>query len=141
MMKRTSLILVPFVLCAMGVLSFFVSGCREEKKPAQPVADPPSVYMKDPVFRNALDKQRAKLKELLAKRAPVVEKMQQMVQAAREKLKTTDDKKVEEELKKSPEWVKLHAEAIEMNNLIEALRKETTKIVGKRIAPKKPVSK
>ncbi len=140
-MKRTSLILVPFVLCAIGVLSFFVAGCRDEEKPAKPVADPPSVYMKDPVFRNALDEQRAKLKELLAKRAPVIEKMQRMVKAVREKLETDDDKKVIEELKKNPEWEKLHAEAIEMNNLIEALRKETTKIVGKRIAPKKPVSK
>lgn len=141
MMKSTSLILVPFVLCAMGLMSFFVAGCSDEKKAARPVADPPSVYMKDTGFRKTLADQRGKIKELLAKRAPIVEKMQAMVQEARKKLNTTDDKKVEVELKKNPEWEKLHAEVIEMNNMIEALRKATTKIVGERIAPKKPVSK
>ena len=50
-------------------------------------------------------------------------------------MKTDDAAKVEEALKKMPEWGKLNTE------LEEATRKATTKIVGKRIAPKKPVSK
>ena len=63
----------------MGLLSFFVAGCREEKKPVQPVADPPAVYMKDPAFRKALDEQRAKMKSLFAQREPIVEKMRAMI--------------------------------------------------------------
>lgn len=136
MMKRTSLILVPFALCAMGIATFFIAGCREEEKPSRPVAEPPSVYMKDPEFRKTLDAQRAKMKGYLARRAPIVEKMQKMVLDMREKLGTTDDKKVEIELKKDPQWEKLYTELTEINNLFEAVRKETTKIVGKRIAPK-----
>ncbi len=141
MIKRTSKILVPFALCAMGLVSFFITGCREEKKPSQTVVDPPSVYMKDPQFKNKLEEQRAKMRSLFERRSPIVDKMKLMIDEAKAKLKTEDVAKIEEALKKTPEWEKLRKELEEVNNLINATRMATTKIVGERIAPKKAVSK
>jgi cell fate (sporulation/competence/biofilm development) regulator YmcA (YheA/YmcA/DUF963 family) len=67
--------------------------------------------------------------------------MKLMIDEAKAKLKTEDVAKIEEALKKTPEWEKLRKELEEVNNLINATRMATTKIVGERIAPKKAVSK
>ena len=135
---RTRLILVPFVLCAMGALALILSGCgRDEKaveKPAEPPANSPAVYMKDPVFRQQLEEKRKELVAIRNERAPLEERMKELVRAHGKDLAA---------LQKIPEWNDLYKKVTELNAKYEEVRQRQLVIAAKRINPsaEKKVSK
>ena len=133
MIMRTRARLVPFVLCAMGVLSVVLSGCRkEEAKPEIPASSPAS-YMNDPVFRNQLSEKRQELQRIVAERKPLADRMQELVKEHGEDLAA---------LQKIPEWNELYKKVTALNKKYEEVRARQLKVVRERITPeKKDISK
>ena len=136
---RTSLFLVPIVFCTMGMMTLFFAGCsREEAKPvAAEDSSSPAVYMKDTAFRGELKKLQSEREDLMAVRGKIVEQMKAKVDAAKARLKTSDEKLVKAELEKDPEWRSLHARCVDLNTVIAEQRRKTMDTVRERIAPKK----
>ena len=128
MKLRTRTRLVPFVLCATGVLALVLAGCRkEEKKPETPASSPVS-YMKDPVFRKRISEKRQELQAIIAERKPLAERMQALVKEHGEDLAA---------LQKIPEWNELHAKVVALNKKYEEVRARQMRIVRERITPEK----
>ena len=125
MMDRTRLKLVPFALCAMGMVAVFFAGCRKDEKPEVP-ASSPEVYMKDTNFLNQVDAKRKELAAIVRERAPLVARMEALVKAHGEDLAA---------LQKLDEWNDLHKKVVELNAKYEEVRARQLKIVGERIAP------
>ena len=134
--------LVPFALCAIGLLSLVLQGCKpQEGKDSRAAgraveADPPEVYMNDPVFRKALAEQSGERKELARLRNRLRTEMVAKIEAMKAKMPEADDAAIKAELEKDPEWNDLYRKITDANEAIEDNRKHTTKIVGERIAPK-----
>ena len=132
MMMRTRRRLVPFVLCAMGVLSIVLSGCRKEEKasvnPASVTNAPsfsPASYMNDPAFRKQLSDKRKELSAIVAERKPLADRMQELVKAHGEDLAA---------LQKIPEWNELYEKVTALNKKYEEVRTRQLKIVRDRIS-------
>ena len=144
---RTSLILVPFALCATGLLAAFVlTGCSREEaeRPAPaPAVSPaaPESYMHDKAFREKLSAAQKERQTLLRSRGEIVGEMKAMIEAKRRELGTDDLKKVKEVLDQDPKWQALQVQCTNANAKVEASRKATYKTVRERLLPKKPVSK
>ena len=139
-MKRTSRYLVPLVLGTIAAGALWFAGCNREeevKKPLPSKADPPSVYMKDPEFRAALDKKRVARMEVLGAREKLLQELEQRVDAMREKMPGADDAAVKEALEQDPEWNSLVKRIADTNAAFDDNRKATTKIVAKRLAARK----
>lgn len=139
MTVRTSKFLVPFALCAMGVLVLVFTGCERKPEKQEPPRHAPESYMKDPVFRAALAERRGVRNELAKSRAIVVERMTAMIEAKKAELRTDDLEKVRAELEKDPEWKSLYERCVDANQAIEEQRKKTLGLVRERIVPQKPV--
>ena len=128
---RTSLFLVPIVLCTMGIGTLFFAGCEKrgdaEKAPA---ADPtsPAVYMKDAEFRKGLDERNAAQAKLVSARAKLIAKMDEMAKAC-----SNDQAKIV----RMPGWGALQKQVIELNEKYEQGRREILEYTRKRIAPKR----
>lgn len=137
MMQNTSRYLAALALGAMVLGSVVVVGCSRDEAPEPPKADPPSVYMKDSVFTNALARQRAERREILASRERVLEQVRERVDAMREKMPEASDEEIKKVLEQDPEWQSLMARANDIGRAYEENRQTTTKIVGERLAPKK----
>ena len=117
--------LVPFVLCATGVLILSLAGCRkEEAKPEIPASSPAS-YMNDPVFRKQLEDKRKELSAIVAERKPLADRMQALVKEHGEDLAA---------LQKIPEWNELHAKVVALNKKYEEVRARQLRIVKDRIS-------
>ena len=118
--------LVPFALCAMGLLVLFLAGCRkEEAKPEVPASSPAS-YMNDPVFRKQLEEKRHELSAIVAERKPLVERMEALIREHGEDLAA---------LQKIDEWNDLHKKVVKLNARYEEVRKRQLKIAGNRLKP------
>lgn len=127
---RTSLFLVPFVLCTMGIGAFIFAGCsREEAKPVA-VEDSvsPAVYMKDAEFRKGLADRNAEQAKLMSARAKLISKMEEMAKAC-----SNDQSKIV----RLPGWGALQKQVIELNEKYEQGRREILEYTRKRIAPKR----
>ena len=125
MKMRARVLLVPFVLCTMGGLLIVLSGCRkEEKKPEIPASSPAS-YMNDPVFRKQLEEKRKELQAIVKERAPLADRMQELVKEHGEDLAA---------LQKIPEWNDLHKKVTALNAKYEEVRTRQLKIVKDRIS-------
>lgn len=135
--KRTSLFLVPFMFCMMGISAFIFGGCEKVPAKPEPPRNSPESYMKDPVFRQALEEQRQVRNDLARSRNIVVDKMIAMIEAKKKELKTEDLEKVRVELEKDPEWKSLYQRCLDANQAIKDNRKKTLGIVRERIAPEK----
>lgn len=135
MIKRASRYLVALTFGVVALGGVIVAGCSREEAPAVPKADPPSVYMKDPVFTNALAVQRAARQKILSVREKLVVEMESRVDAMREKMKGASDESVKKELEKDPAWNSLVKRVKDLNTVFEENRLKTTKIVGDRIRP------
>ena len=133
MIMRTRARLVPFALCVMGVLSLVLPGCRkEEKKPEIPASSPAS-YMNDPVFRKQVSDKRKELQAIVKERAPLVERMEELVRAHGQDLAA---------LQKIPEWNELYKKVTALNKKYEETRARQLKVVRERLTPeKKGISK
>ena len=128
MIMRTRVRLVPFVLCAIGVLSLVLPGCRkEEKKPEIPASSPAS-YMNDPVFKRELEEKRKELSEIVKERKPLADRMQELVREHGEDLAA---------LQKIPEWNRLYKKVTALNKKYEEVRARQLKIVRERLTPEK----
>lgn len=136
MVKRTSRYLVALTLSVIALGSIFIAGCSREEAKETPQADPPSVYMKDPVFTNALAKQRAERKSILRARDKIMDEVAAKVEAMRAKMPSASDEEIKKELEKDPEWNSLVARAKDVGQAFDENRLKTTKIVGERIAPR-----
>ena len=152
MTNRATCSLARAVRCAAALVAFALAGgcAREAEKPAEPVPardDPPSVYMKDPVFRKSLEKQREARNNLAAVRNRLEAEMIAKVDAAKARLGTGDEATVKAELEKDPEWRSLHSRITDVNTAIDDNRRKTASIVKDRVAPggapagKKEISK
>lgn len=135
MMKRTSRYLVALMLGIIAMGSVFIAGCSREEAAEKLKADPPSVYMKDPVFTNALARQRAERREILSAREKIMEQVRARVDAMRAKMPKASDEEIKRELEKDPAWQSLMARASDIGKAYEDNRLKTTEIVGDRIRP------
>ena len=140
MKKRAIKALVPTVLCAAALAAFALAGCRRGEgdaagRSSPPKADPPSVYMKDPAFREALSGQRRERNGLAATRSALEAKMVAKVEAAKARLGTGDTAAVKAELEKDPEWRSLYDRMVDVNKAIDDNRRRTGAIVRNRVAP------
>lgn len=138
--RRTSFSLVPFALCAMGIVAFIFAGCSKETPPAPPPHTPAS-YMNDEVFRGKLSADRVEHQKLVRARNEIARKMKSKIEAMKVRLGTGDVKKLQAELEKDPEWNDLHKQCTEANEKIAAQRQGTLNAVKERLTPKKAVSK
>lgn len=136
---RTNTFLVPFALCATGLLTAFVlTGCsREEAAPAVSPSSPES-YMHDRAFREKLSAAQKERQSLLRSRSEIVVEMKAMIDAKKAELGTDDLKKVKEVLDRDPKWQALYVQCTNANAKVEAHRKATLEAVRERIAPKRP---
>ena len=127
MNMRTRIKLVPFALCAIGILSLLPAGCRkgEEKQPELP-SHSPAVYMKDTNFLNQVAAKKKELQAILKERKPLADRMQQLVKEHGEDLA---------KLQKIDEWNELHKKIVALNAKYEEVRARQLKIVRERIAP------
>ena len=136
-MKNMRAKLIPLVLCTMGVSLAVLSGCRKgEEEPALP-PNSPAAYMKDPAFMAQLESKRKELGAIVAERAPLVARMEELVRSNREDLAV---------LQKIPEWNDLHKKVVALNAKYEEVRQRQLKILGERLRPqgapaKKDISK
>ena len=121
MRMRTREKLVPFVLCAMGVLSSVLTGCRkEEAKPEIPASSPQS-YMNDKAFMGELKAQKDERRQTMAR---------YMKARAAYEAALKGDAKCE---KPETQDLKKKMEAIE--DEYQAQRRKTLKTVRERITP------
>ena len=120
--------LVPFALCATGLVVLFLAGCRkEEAKPETPASSPAS-YMNDPVFRKQLSDKRKELSAIVAERKPLADRMQELVKEHGEDLAA---------LQKIPEWNDLYKKVTALNKKYEEVRARQLKVVRERLTPEK----
>lgn len=122
-----------------GVL-FLLCGCTEEEKPQNPLykpSDPPSVYMKDAAFTNALAEKRAARNEVMAAREAVLQKLEKLSADMRAAMPGADEAALLKELEKNPEWNSLRQRLDDAQAALEENRKSTLDVVRDRIAPKK----
>ena len=117
--------LVPFVLCATGLVLLCLAGCRKEEKAPEVPASSPVSYMNDPVFRKQVADKRKELQAIVAERKPLADRMQALVKEHGEDLAA---------LQKIPEWNDLHKKVVELNAKYEAVRARQLKIVRERIS-------
>lgn len=141
MTPRTSKVLVPFALCAMGFVALVFTGCKRESEKSVPPPHAPESYMNDPQFVGKLAAERKEQVSLERERNAIALQMKEMVEAMREKLKTDDLKKVRAELEKDPKWIDLHTRCTNANAKCVAHRRATLEGVRQRLTPPKPVSK
>ena len=140
MIMRTRARLVPFALCATGLVLLFLAGCRkEEKKPVDPSS--PASYVHDGKFMGALAAERVKHSELMRTRNEIARKMEAMIEAKKAEMKTDDLKKIKAELEKDPAWQALYVECTNANARVERHQREVFGKVRERITPKKEISK
>lgn len=133
---KTRAHLVPLALGAMALSYLFLAGCG--KKEEAPAVDPysPSVYMKDTEFRQKLKARRQAAVSIGEKRSAVNAKIEALVKATGEKMKTSDRKAVEAALKDDAEWKRLQAEGKALDEEFEKNHRETLRTVRERIIPK-----
>ena len=125
MKYRTRARLVPFVLCATGLVVLILAGCRkEEAKPEIPASSPAS-YMNDPVFRQQLADKRKELSAIVAERKPLADRMQELIKEHGEDLAA---------LQKVPEWNELYKKVTALNKKYEETRARQLRIVKDRIS-------
>ena len=141
MRVRTSKVLVPFALCAIGCFAVVFTGCGRKSEPPQAPSHTPASYMNDPSFTGKLAKERKEHMTLVRDRNAIAAKLQAKVEAMRAQLKTDDMNKVRAELEKDPEWQALYAACTNANAKCEAKRKEALGVVRERLTPQKPISK
>ncbi len=124
---------MPFALAAMGIVVLCLSGCGKEQSAEAP-AHTPASYMNDPAFRKQLADKRKELQAIVAERAPLVARMEELVRSNRADLAV---------LQKIPEWNELHKKVVALNAKYEETRQRQLKIVRERVQPKseKKVSK
>jgi len=111
----------------MGVLVLCLSGCgkNESQEPAVP-SNSPVVYMNDPVFRQQLSDKRKELQRIIAERAPLVKRMEELVRSNRTDLAV---------LQQSAEWLDLYKKVVALNKKYEETRQRQLTIVRERMVP------
>ena len=128
MRLQTSTFCVPVALCAIGLGLFVLTGCERETPPPkqEPPRESPASYMNDPKFRKEVADCRKEMQAIAAKRQPLVDRMQELV-----------DKHGEDEgkLQNVPEWIKLKREVQALNAQYEAAHKRQLATVRDRIKP------
>lgn len=136
MMMRMRARLVPFVLCATGLVLLSLAGCRkEEAKPVDPSS--PASYVHDKEFMGSLAAERAEQSRLIRSRNEIARKMVEMIEAKKAEMKTDDLKAVRAELEKDAAWRELHTQCTNANAQVESQRRELLGKVRERITPKK----
>ena len=99
-------------------------GCGKEEPSAQPAPFAQGKWSEDPAFKKVLEEQRAQAMEIGKRRAAVAKRMNEMTAIMKEKLATTDEKKVVAELEKNAEWQSLKEKAAAIDAEFEKQRKE-----------------
>lgn len=97
--------------------------------------------MKDPVYRAQLDESRKEMRDAVVVRNDIGRRMAEMVDKAKEKLKTEDMAKVNEYLAKKPKWNELKKLRKAAEADFEAKRQKALATVRKRLNKKEPISK
>ena len=128
MIMRTRARLVPFVLCAIGVLSLVLPGCRKDEKAPEIPASSPVSYMNDPEFRKQVSDKRRELSAIVKERKPLADRMQELVKEHGEDLAA---------LQKIPEWNELYKKVTALNKKYEEVRARQLKVVRERLTPEK----
>jgi len=130
----------PFLALTAAAALALLPGCSREAEeaPAQGAADEPSpaspaVYMKDAEFRAKLDERNAARRDLARARNVVVSRMEEMAEAKRKELGTSDEAAVKAALEKDPEWISLERRRADADRAIEEGRRETMRVVRERL--------
>ena len=115
----------------MGACLFVFTGCEKRGdagKESAPDPASPAVYMNDEAFRKGLDERHAAQQKLVAARAKLIAKMEELAKAC-----GNDQAKIV----RMPGWGALHKQVVELNEKYEQGRKEILEYTRKRIAPKR----
>lgn len=137
MMIRTRAYLVPFALCIMAFSLTALIGCGRDSASTdeKPASHTPESYMNDPEFREKLEAQRARKKELLSSRAIIESQMKAKIDAAVKEHGTNDMAAVRAALDADPEWRELRKRCSDANKALTENRRKTNAIVGARLRP------
>ena len=117
--------LVPFALCATGLVLLCLAGCRKEEKAPEVPASSPVSYMNDPVFRNQIADKRKELQAIVNERNPLVKRMEALIKEHGQDLAA---------LQKIPEWNDLHKRVVELNAKYGSVRAKQLKVLRERIS-------
>ena len=126
MMMRTRARLVPFVLCATGMIVLCLAGCRKEEKAPEIPASSPASYMKDPEFMKQVSDKRKELQAIVNERNPLVKRMEELIKEHGQDLAA---------LQKIDEWNELYKKVTALNKKYEEVRTRQLKVVREKIAP------
>lgn len=119
---------VALALCATGLTTLIFCGCGKSEPEVATPSHAPESYMYDKEFRRAVAEKAAELRAIVKERAPLAERMKELVKEYREDLAA---------LQKVSEWNDLHKRVVQLNEKYEEVRKRQLVLVGKRIAPPK----
>ena len=136
------------ILVVVAAAAALFAGCSRDgaETTAQPATGEapspvaPEVYMKDPAFRAALAERNASRKDLAKSRNAVVSRMVEMIEAKKKELGTDDEAVLKAALEKDPEWNSLYARCEDVNTAIEENRRETIRVVRKRLTEAPPAA-
>ena len=126
-------------LPTLAIVLSLLCGCTKEEPAGatEVAADPPSVYMKDPAFTNALAEKRAARNEVLAAREAILQQLEKLSADMRAAMPGADEAALLKELEKNPDWNSLRKRLDEAQAAFEENRKATLSVVRERLAPKK----
>lgn len=123
--------------CTVVLAFALLSGCDGEKpsSAAQAVpTDPPSVYMKDPAFREKLAEERAARNKILSTREKIVEELVGLEAAAKQAHPDATPEEIRAELEKNPEYKSLVQRVRDAEQAVADSRAKTLSTVRERLA-------
>lgn len=150
MTRRTSKVLVPFALCAIGILAFVFAGCSKQEPVAAVPSHAPESYLQDAAFRQQLADLREARNDLERVRSRLVKELEKKFEAKRLALgvacangaplsRALDEKEqaqVRAALAGDPEWKDLCQRCKDANQAMRDNQQAAQRIVRERIAPK-----
>lgn len=142
MMKLGSSVKTALMATAMVVAaSCVLIGCGKEEARVSVDDTVPETRMQDKGYRAELDRQKDEMKRAVVKRNDIGRELQKMYEAAKKKLHTEDEAKIDAYLARKPKWNELNEQLKAAEKAFEEERQKTLAVVRKRLNKKEPVSK
>ena len=97
--------------------------------------------MQDEDFRREMDAANSDRRKLMKIRLAIVDRMQAKIDAAQERLGTTDEAVLKVELEKDPEWNSLYRRCEDVNQALSERRHQFVAEMSRRMNPKRVAKK